>query len=176
MSIDTCKSDVLNVSCGVPQGSIVGPKLFIMHVNYMCNISKLVKYILFADDTSGDIDIRKLSGNMCNVLVKMSTWFAVNRLTLNISKTNYILLGKRMLSRDVVIHIRNVNIERVRVVNFWWVYVNDLLNWNYHIILCKRIYIKESIQAYEIKLEKEAECEEAVWCNIVTGNSTLTVG
>ena len=32
------------------------------------------------------------------------------------------------------------------------------------------LYIKESIQAYEIKLEKEAECEEAVWCNIVTGN------
>ena len=118
VSIDTCNSDLLNVSCGVLQGSIVGPKLFIMHVNYMCNISKLVKYILFADDTSGDIDIRKLSGNMCNVLVKMSTWFAVNRLTLNISKTNYILLGKRMLSRDVVIHIRNVNIERVRVVNF----------------------------------------------------------
>ena len=38
------------------------------------------------------------------------------------------------------------------------------------------LYIKESIHAYEIKLEKEAECEEAVWCNIVTGNSTLTVG
>ena len=38
------------------------------------------------------------------------------------------------------------------------------------------LYIKESIQAFEIKLEKEAECEEAVWCNIVTGNSTLTVG
>ena len=38
------------------------------------------------------------------------------------------------------------------------------------------LYIKESIQAYEIKLEKEAECEEAVWCNIVTGNSILTVG
>jgi len=38
------------------------------------------------------------------------------------------------------------------------------------------LYIKESIQAYEIKLEIEAECEEAVWCNIVTGNTTLTVG
>ena len=38
------------------------------------------------------------------------------------------------------------------------------------------LYIKESIQAYKIKFEKEAECEEAVWCNIVTGNSTLTVG
>ena len=38
------------------------------------------------------------------------------------------------------------------------------------------LYIQESIQAYEIKLEKEAECEEAVWCNIVTRKSTLTVG
>ena len=38
------------------------------------------------------------------------------------------------------------------------------------------LYIKGFIQAYEIKSEKEAECEEAVWCNIVTGNSTLTVG
>ena len=38
------------------------------------------------------------------------------------------------------------------------------------------LYIKKSTQAYEIKLQKEAECEEAVSCNIVTGNSTLTVG
>ena len=38
------------------------------------------------------------------------------------------------------------------------------------------LYIKKSIQAYEIKLEKEAECEEAAWCNIVTENSTLTLG
>ena len=38
------------------------------------------------------------------------------------------------------------------------------------------IHVLTSCSAYEIKLEKEAECEEAVWCNIVTGNSTLTVG
>jgi len=38
------------------------------------------------------------------------------------------------------------------------------------------LYIKEEIQAYELKLDKEADCEEAVWCNIVTGKSTLTVG
>ena len=35
------------------------------------------------------------------------------------------------------------------------------------------LYLEESIQAYEIKVEKEAECEEAVWCKMVTGNSTL---
>ena len=65
---------------------------------------------------------------MCNVLDKMSTWFSVNRLTPNISKTNYILFGKRMISSDVVIHIRNVSTERVRVVKFLEVYGEDLLN------------------------------------------------
>ena len=38
------------------------------------------------------------------------------------------------------------------------------------------LYVKESIQAYEIKLEREADCNEAVWCKIVSGNSKLTIG
>ena len=38
------------------------------------------------------------------------------------------------------------------------------------------LYIKESIQAYEIKLERETDCDEAAWCNIVTKNSILTIG
>ena len=38
------------------------------------------------------------------------------------------------------------------------------------------LYIKESTQAYKIKLKREADCDEAVWCNIVIGNSTLTIG
>ena len=38
------------------------------------------------------------------------------------------------------------------------------------------LYVKESIQAYEIKLETEADSDEAAWCKMVTGNSTLTIG
>ena len=49
---DGFHSNLLNVSCGVPQGSILGPKLLILYVNDLCNISNLVKYILFADDTN----------------------------------------------------------------------------------------------------------------------------
>ena len=41
-----------NISCGVPQGSILGPKLFKKYINDMCNISNLVKFILFADNTN----------------------------------------------------------------------------------------------------------------------------
>ena len=38
------------------------------------------------------------------------------------------------------------------------------------------LYVKESIQAYEIKLERKADCDEAVWCKIVSGNKKLTIG
>ena len=52
MSIDKCKSDVRNISCGVPNVRFCAPQLCILYVNDMCNISKLVKCILFADDTN----------------------------------------------------------------------------------------------------------------------------
>ena len=49
---DGCSSKLLDVICGVPQGSILGPTLFILYVHDICNVSNLVKVILFADDTN----------------------------------------------------------------------------------------------------------------------------
>ena len=47
-----CNSEVLNVCCGVPLVSILGPKLCIMYIIHICNVSKVAKFILFADDTN----------------------------------------------------------------------------------------------------------------------------
>ena len=52
VNIGECSSDVIQISCGVPQGSVLGPKLFILYINDICNVSKLLKFILFADDTN----------------------------------------------------------------------------------------------------------------------------
>ena len=63
VKIDDCSSDLLNIKCGVPQGSILGPKLFILYINDICNVSDLVKFVLFADDTnlfSSDNNIGRL--------------------------------------------------------------------------------------------------------------------
>ena len=52
VTINGTNSDNMNVLCGVPQGSILGPVLFILYINDMCNVSTLLKPILFADDTN----------------------------------------------------------------------------------------------------------------------------
>ena len=63
ISIDSSVSNVLNVSCGVPQGSVLGPQLLIMYINDICNGSDILKFILFADDTNvfcADSDVARL--------------------------------------------------------------------------------------------------------------------
>ena len=52
VNIDIATSDMLQTVCRVPQGSVLGPQLFLLYINYICNVSELNKCILFADDTN----------------------------------------------------------------------------------------------------------------------------
>ena len=80
----------------VTQGSILGPKLFILYVNDICNVSSMLRFVLFADDTtiflSGD-DVKEISKTLSKQLDKLNSWFAVNKLSLNVSKNNYMILA-----------------------------------------------------------------------------------
>ena len=96
VNIDGCSSELLDVICGVPQGCILGPTLFILYINDICNVSNLVKFILFADDTNvfcaGDNKL-ELECMLNRELVKLCKWFAVNKLSLNLSKLVICCLG-----------------------------------------------------------------------------------
>ena len=147
---DEFHSDLLNISCGVPQGSILGPKLFILYINDLCNISRLVKYILFADDTNlfcANKNIKQLVTTVSTVLDKLCTWFAVNKLSLNVSKTSYMLFGN--LNAQVDIAINGISIDRVRVAKFLGVLIDEKLNWKEHIASVKTKLSKSTAILYK---------------------------
>ena len=87
VSYEGHKSELLPIQCGVPEGSILGPLLFTIYVNDMCNVSKLPKFILFADDTNifhSHSKLPDLVNELNTELGKMYKWFCVNKLSLNI--------------------------------------------------------------------------------------------
>ena len=93
VEIDGVKSSLLTMSCGVPQGSILGPLLFLIFINDL-PLSNNFFTLLFADDTTFQIQNSNLTSLFENAnveLQKAKVWFQCNKLTLNVSKTKYIL-------------------------------------------------------------------------------------
>ena len=140
VSFGDIDSTLRNVICGVPQGSILGPKLFILYINDICNVSPVLKFILFADDTNmfcSGRDIVQLSIIVSNELDKLKEWFAVNKLSLNLSKTNFMLLTNCRREQNVNISINNCEIEMVYKTKLLGVVIDRKWNWKDHVAMVK---------------------------------------
>ena len=108
VSLGDIRSDFSTIRCGVPRGSVLDSLLFIIYINDIVNTSSVLNYVLFADDTNLFASHKNL-GTLINILNKeldkVSNWLKVNKLSLNIKKTDFILFHNKQKLINTKINI-----------------------------------------------------------------------
>ena len=110
-------STVRRIKCGIPQGSILGPLLFLICINDLPQCLNHATARLFADDTNltvAGISIQGIESNMNRDLAYVNEWLLANKLSLNVVKTEFILIGSAQKLNSIVIQ-PNIEINQVKI-------------------------------------------------------------
>ena len=143
VSITNVNSNLKYVTCGVPQGSILGPLLFLIYINDFCKSSDVLSFILFADDSSifySHKDPHILTATVNQELKGVSEWIKANKLSLNLQKTYYMVFSNIINELPSNVVIDCTNIQRVTHTKFLGITIDEKLSWKVHIDnICKVI-------------------------------------
>lgn len=148
-------SNFNSISTGVPQGSVLGPLLFLIYINDLNNSLEIMKSINFADDTNlicSNTDIDDLFIDVQYDIENVLDWFRSNKLSVNIDKTCYMVFrprGKNFIPILNRIKVDNTVLKEVECTKFLGIWINNKLNWTEQIY-----HVKSKLHQCEFILSK----------------------
>lgn len=152
IQIGDLKSDVQYVTSGVPQGSILGPLLFLLYINDLPNICEDVNIDLYADDStlhkSGD-DISVIEEKLQYSLNMITKWCKINNMLLHPKKSKSMLVGSRQklkIAKALNLKINDSTLDNVESQKLLGIYVENTLNWHCQVNdVCKKLNSKVNL-------------------------------
>ena len=156
VSIEDKFSCYENITYGVPQGSIIGPLLFLIYINDMHKAVKYSRIYHFADDTNllhSHKDQKILRKNVNTDLTLIFEWLCANRLSINVSKTEFIIFKppRKYLNERITLRLNNKTIFESKKLRYLGLILDDKLTWKYHISELKKKLGRTTGIIYKLK-------------------------